>query len=185
MKMRRWSVLLLAAIPSAAFAHSGHEAKSLSDGLAHPLSGADHLLAMIAVGLIAAIANGKARWVWPLSFITAMLAGFVVAGAGVALPHVEPVILASVIVLGLIATLSLRVPLTAGFGMVALFGFAHGQAHGVEAGSGNALLFVSGFVTTTALLHVAGLALGSTLRPGWQRATGTATFVAGLAMAVA
>lgn len=181
--MKRILPLLLLA-PSAAFAHPGHvTATPFLSGLSHPVGGADHLLAMIAVGLCAAMAGGRALWALPLAFLTAMLGGGVMGALGFALPGVEPMILASVIALGLAAALALRPGLAASVAMVALFGLFHGHAHGTEgqATAGYAL----GFLIATAALHGAGVALGLGLQSRLARALGGLTAAAGLALAFA
>lgn len=175
-------VAALVVIPSLALAHPGHgdEARFLS-GLTHPLLGVDHLLAMVAVGLWAALAGGRAMPVLPLAFLAAMLAGGL-AGAGAAeQPVVEPVILASVIVLGAAVAVALRLPLGVSAGLVALFGAAHGFAHGVE-GPGGAE-YAAGFLIATAALHGLGLALGR-FGPGMVRLAGGAVALGGVALAL-
>lgn len=146
------------ALATPVLAHPGHGPATLLAGLTHPFTGADHVLAMVAVGLWAALRGGKAVWVWPLAFVAAMLAGFALAGAGIALPMVEPTILASVIVLGGLVAAGARAPTAAGVVLVALFGLAHGYAHGVEGGGTAAFPF--GFIVSTAALHLAGLGIG-------------------------
>jgi urease accessory protein len=184
--MRR---LLLALIltPSAALAHPGHGGAGLWDGMAHPLGGADHLLAMVALGLLAAQLGGRAMLALPMAFVAAMVLGAGLGAGGVALAGVEPMILASVVVLGALVALALRPHLGLVVAMAALFGAAHGWAHGAEGGTLGA--YALGFATTTALLHGAGIALGVALEralTGWPlRAMGGATTVAGLALVLA
>ena len=129
-------------------------------GVTHPLSGADHMLAMIAVGLWAAQIGGKARWAVPAAFVSLMALGFLLALAGIPLPFVEPGILASVIGLGLLVALAVRVPTVIGAAVVGVFALFHGHAHGGELGTATALSFGLGFVAATALLHAAGVGLG-------------------------
>lgn len=176
--------LALALMATPALAHPGHGA-SLLDGLAHPFTGLDHMLAMTAVGLWAASRGGRAVWLWPLSFVGAMLAGFVVGQAGLALPLVEPAILASVIVIGALVAARAQAPLIAGMAVLVLFGAAHGYAHGVEAGHGAGLAFPLGFAVSTLLLHGAGLALGLGLKRHGVlvRALGALTAGAGVLLA--
>lgn len=167
-----------------AFAHlDPQQHGSLAAGLSHPLSGADHVLAMVAVGLWAALLAGsdrRALWRVPAAFVGTMLAGFAAAMAGAPLPFVEPAILASVVAIGLMAAAALRVPTAAAMAMVGVFALFHGHAHGGELGTAGALPFAAGFALATALLHVAGIALGA----GIGRAVGggfgrTATRAAG------
>lgn len=179
------SVFLLlgvaALVPSVALAHPGHvHEMSLMQGLLHPLTGLDHVLAMTAVGLWAAQQGGRALWAWPLTFVTVMLAGGLLGMEGFALPAIEPVIAASVFVLGLLVAGSTAMPVWAGAALVGLFALFHGNAHGLEApANGAGALYAAGFVASTALLHVAGLGLGfamaNTRAQGLMRAGGLVT----------
>lgn len=178
----------LALMPAAALAHPGHgpEAGAFAHGLLHPLTGLDHLLAMVAVGLWAALAGGRALWALPLAFVAAMLAGFGLGAAGIALPAVEPAILASVVVIGALVALAVRLPLPAAVALVALFGLAHGHAHGTEGPAAGLAGYAAGFTLATAALHAAGLGLGLALgqagRPMLARALGGAAALAGVAL---
>jgi len=172
-----------------ALAHPGHLELGFAAGLFHPFSGLDHMLAMTAVGLFAAIKGGRAMIVWPLGFVCAMLVGY---GCGVAYPGLsiaEPAILASVITLGVLVATLARAPFAAGLGLIAVFGLAHGYAHGSEAPAGGGLSFPLGFALSTALLHAAGLAVGALglriRRPEVVRALGAAVAVGGVALAFA
>jgi urease accessory protein len=152
-----WSLLAIAP----ALAHPGHDSMTLAAGLLHPLSGADHILAMTAVGLLAAKRGGAALITWPCAFIAAMLAGYAAGLAHRVSFSVEPGILASVIVLGALAASSVSAPLAAGLGLIGLFGLCHGYAHGAEAPAGAGIGFPIGFAVSTAALHGLGLALGA------------------------
>ncbi|WP_428671051.1 HupE/UreJ family protein [Roseibium sp.] len=146
---------------SPAFAHlDPAEHGSFAAGFSHPLFGTDHVLAMIAVGLWAALLGGRAVLALPTAFVSAMIAGFGLALAGFPLPYVEPLILTSVIVLGLVVALALRLPLPASAAFVALFGICHGYAHGGEMGAATEFGYAAGFVLATALLHATGLLIG-------------------------
>jgi urease accessory protein len=134
---------------------------AMASGLLHPFSGADHMLAMIAVGLWAAQLGGKARFAVPATFVAVMAAGFGLALIGAPLPFVEPAILASVIGLGLLAALAVKLPTSLGMAIVGGFALFHGYAHGAELGGANALTFGLGFVAATAILHGVGLGLGA------------------------
>lgn len=151
-----------AAIATPALAHTGvGETSGLLAGMLHPLLGLDHLGALLAVGLWAGMAQtGRARLVAPLGFVAAMLAGAVLYFAGVALPLVEPVIAASVLVLGVTAAVGMRAPLLAVAPMVACFALFHGQAHGAEA-VGLAGPYLAGFALTSLLVQCAGMGLGA------------------------
>ena len=118
-----------------AFAHlDPSEHGSFAAGFSHPLFGLDHILAMVAVGLWAAMQGGRAVWVVPAAFVGTMALGFAAAIAGVPLPFVEPVILASVIFIGIAVALALPIPTSAVAAMVGFFAFFHGHAHGGELG---------------------------------------------------
>lgn len=175
--------LMILLVPSLALAHPGHDDVSgLVAGLAHPVLGPDHLLAMVAVGLWAALTGGRALMAYPAVFVVAMLAGGLAGAGGAAMPVVEPAILASVVVIGAAAALALRVSLWAALPALALFGLAHGFAHGAEGpgGAGYAL----GFVIATAALHGAGIWLAR-LGLNAGRVLGAGVAVAGIALAVA
>ncbi|RKF13548.1 protein hupE [Roseovarius spongiae] len=130
---------------------------SFAAGLSHPAFGLDHILAMLAVGLWAATLGGRAIWALPSSFVGVMMVGFMAAVAGIGLPLVEPMILVSVLALGLAVALSLRLPISAAAGVVGVFALFHGHAHGGELGTAGALAFGAGFAITTALLHAVGV----------------------------
>jgi urease accessory protein len=158
------AVLLAAALPAAA--HPGHGPMSgFAAGVQHPLSGIDHLLAMIAVGLWAGLCGGRRQWLWPAAFVSSMVAGGAVGMfAAVTIP-VEPAILASVMVLGLATALSLRAPPVLGGLLIAAFGLAHGYAHGTEMPhTAHGLGFAAGFTMATAMLHMVGVLVAAGLR---------------------
>lgn len=175
--------VLLAGTASAHPGHAGHEVGGIGWGLAHPFTGLDHLLAMVAVGLWAVQLGGRALWVLPLSFLAAMAVGGVLGIAGAVLPQVEPMILGSVLVLGALVAMAARLSLTASAALVGVSAFFHGQAHGVEMPAGsNTWLVATGFVAATALLHAAGIGGGRMLqrvaaRQG-MRAAGAAIVIA-------
>jgi urease accessory protein len=156
---------LFAAGTLPAFAHlDPAEHGSFMAGVSHPLFGLDHILAMVAVGLWAALLaqteNRRAVWLVPAAFVGTMIVGFVAAMVGAPLPFVEPVILASVVVIGLLAAIATSVPTGPAMAMVGFFAFFHGHAHGGELGSAGALPYAIGFALSTALLHAAGVGLG-------------------------
>ncbi|NKC50377.1 HupE/UreJ family protein [Ochrobactrum cytisi] len=161
--MKRTSLLiavLLSLMASPALAHlNPAEHGSFAAGFTHP-SGADHILAMVAVGLWASMLGGRALVVVPLSFVGVMLLGFVAALSGVTLPYVEPIILASVIVLGLLVAMAFRASTLTAALIVGFFAFFHGYAHGGEIGSAAFLSYGAGFALATALLHAAGIGVG-------------------------
>jgi urease accessory protein len=158
------AVLLAAALPAAA--HPGHGPMSgFGAGLQHPLSGLDHLLAMIAVGLWAGLSGGRREWLWPATFVSSMVAGAAIGMSTAMTITAQPVILASVMVLGLATALSLRAPLLLGGLLIAAFGLAHGYAHGTEMPhNAHGLAFAAGFTLATAMLHMTGVMAATGLR---------------------
>ena len=147
--------LLLA--PSLAFAHPGHETSGLLAGLSHPLLGLDHLLAMLAVGLWAAQQQGAARWALPLTFVGSLMLGGLLGLNGLAFAGVENAIAASLLALGLLVAVAVRLPLALAMGLTALFALNHGLAHGMEVPAlGSAWAYVAGFCLATLALHTAG-----------------------------
>lgn len=157
-------ILLAAALPAAA--HPGHVPMSgFAAGIEHPLSGMDHLLAMIAVGLWAGLCGGRREWLWPATFVASMLAGSVIGVFATPKLPVEPAILASVMVLGLATALSSRVPTVLGGLVIAVFGMAHGYAHGIEMPhTAHGLDFAAGFALATATLHMMGVLAATSFR---------------------
>jgi urease accessory protein len=166
-KPRHLVVLLLAlGFAGAASAHVGtvpHDHASFLDGLVHPFTGADHLAAMLAVGFWSALAVRPA-WAAPAAFVTLLVAGAGAAVAGLAVPAVEPMIAASVLVLGLLVATRTGLPLVAAAALTGAFAFFHGAAHGMELAGDGAIAPLAGMVVATAALHAAGIALGRLVR---------------------
>lgn len=183
--VRLTAAAALLCIAGPAFAHPGHDGAGFTGGLVHPLTGLDHLLAMIAIGLAAGQRGGRALWAWPLTFIAAAGIGFGVARFGIAAPIVEPTVLASVFLLGLLVASAAPVGLGAGAAIIAVFGFAHGQAHAGAAGGAAIPAFAAGFLLTSAVLHLAGLGLSRFAGKWWVRLAGLATMGGGFALAFA
>lgn len=156
---RPLSAFALALFAGTALAHPGHETASFMSGFAHPIGGLDHLLAMLAVGLYAARQASGPRWLLPVTFVVAMLAGAGLSALGVALPAVEFGIATSVLVLGLLIAFVVRLPLAAAAPLVAVFAICHGHAHHAEMGEGSVLAFTLGFALATAILQSIGYAL--------------------------
>lgn len=179
----------LTALP--AFAHlNPEEHGSFMAGVSHPFFGADHILAMIAVGIWASQISvsqndRKALLIVPSAFVGTMAIGFLMAVYGVELPFVEPAILASVIGLGLLVAMAAKLPTAAAAAIVGLFALFHGHAHGGELGSAGAFQFGIGFMIATAILHVSGIALGLGIARFGNiaaRAAGALTALAGLSL---
>ncbi len=153
----------LATAPAAA--HTGHGLDGIAAGFAHPFSGVDHLLAMIAVGAWAAQQGARAVWALPAAFVGVMALGGVLGFAGLALAGTESVILASVLVFGAVVAAAAKLPLAVAAPVVGAFALFHGLAHGTELPeAANAPAYAAGFVAATALLHTAGIALAFALR---------------------
>jgi urease accessory protein len=185
------ATLVLAVLTATpALAHTGAgPTSSFFAGLSHPLGGLDHVLAMVAVGLWAALRGGKAVWAWPSAFVGVMVVSGLLGFAGFQLPLVEPGILASIVVLGLLVATAARVPVAAGAGLIGLFALFHGHAHGAEApAAASALGYALGFALATVGLHAAGIgaviAGRGRLWRGAVRAAGAACAVAGAALAL-
>src|SRR5438552_13637461 len=120
-------------LPSWAYAHVGPGGSSgFLRGFSHPLTGLDHIVAMVAVGLWAAQRGGRSIWLVPVTFVIVMALGGVLGAAGIALPWVERGIIASVLVLGVLIAAAVRLPLAAATLLVGLFALFHGHAHGAE-----------------------------------------------------
>ena len=183
MTFRRFAApLILLASVSPAFAHTGHGASSFLQGLAHPLGGLDHMLAMVAVGLYAAMLGGRAMWLVPAAFLCAMALGGVMGMMGYELPYTEIGIAVSVVVLGLAVALRVSLPTLAAMALAGLFAVFHGHAHGAEMPQTiSGYEYAAGFLLAAALLHAAGIALGIVL----ERARWRVAQAAGGAMALA
>ena len=191
------TALLLAAAPLAALAHTGHADPTLgfAAGLAHPFGGADHLLAMLAVGLwsTAALPAGR-RALAPALFVGAMALAATLAQAGRlaplhgALEHgaLEALLAASVLLLGALLVGGARVAPPLGLALSALAGALHGSAHGLEmAGGLSFAAYAAGFVLASAILHAVGLGTGVMLlrwRGGALRVAGWLVGLTGAAM---
>ena len=188
---RLTAALIALLLSNPALAHPGHDAtgSGLLAGLAHPLLGLDHLVAMLAVGVWARQLGGRAQWQLPLGFVALMIVGALAARSGYALPAIETGIAASLIVLGLATALMLRLPPAAASTLVAVFAVFHGAAHGSELPIGiSPSVFFIGFVLSTALLQGLGMiASAQLLRPAplLLRAGGLASCGFGLMLACA
>ena len=185
------AVALASLIALPALAHTGADAglhHGLAAGFMHPLTGLDHLAAMVAVGLWSAlVARRGADLLWaPLGFVAMLLVGALMGLVGLHLPAVEPMIAASLLVLGLLVLTQKRLPAMAAAALVGVFAIFHGIAHGHElAGEPDAALILAGMVAATALLHLAGIGLGYALRRAnrWiPRIAGAAVALLGAAL---
>jgi len=180
------AIAFVAVSGSAAFAHPGHGG-GLADGLAHPFTGIDHMLAMVAVGLWAAQLGGRAIFALPLAFPLMMAAGAALGMNGVAMPWAEIGIVASVVVLGAMVAVGVRASLAVSVALVGVFAIFHGYAHGSEfPGSASPWLYGAGFIAATLVLHAIGIAIGLVAqRPFAMRTAGGAIAAAGLLLFVA
>lgn len=161
--MRRALVVTLALLtPSIALAHVGvGDTSGVAHGFMHPVSGLDHVLAMVAVGMFAAPLGGRALWLVPLAFMTMMALGGTLGIPGVGMPYLELGIGLSVVMLGAALALALAPPLAVAMALAGLFAIFHGMAHGAEMPvTASALAYGLGFITATAMLHAIGIGLG-------------------------
>ena len=147
---------------SRALAHTGTGmALGLQSGLMHPVTGLDHLVAMVAVGLWGAQLGSPAIFVLPITFPLVMALGGVVGIVGITLPFAEAAVALSGIALGLLVALRARAPLALAMLLVGAFAIFHGYAHGRELpGAADPLAYAVGFVVATGLLHLCGILIG-------------------------
>ncbi len=174
--------LLISMHPAAAHTEGGL-AGGFASGFAHPLLGADHIAAMVAVGLWGAFLGAPAIWLLPIVFPLVMALGGILGILGVPLPGVEIGIAVSAVVLGMMVALAVRPHLAIAAILVGAFAIFHGYAHGAELPEGgNAVAYSVGFVIATGLLHLFGIAIGLLTR--WPAGV-TAVRFAGSAIAIA
>lgn len=168
---RGWAARLLSActlatvaVPALAHVEAG-QATGFLTGFAHPFSGLDHILAMVAVGLWGAQLGAPAIWILPVTFPLVMAFGGFLGLIGVDLPGVEIGIAVSAVLLGAAVMTERRISLYAAAALVAFFAIFHGHAHGTELPPGQSgLLYSLGFVVATGCLHAIGIAAGSVHR---------------------
>lgn len=181
--MKRLSIMCLM-LPSIAFAHTGDVGHAAHwAGFTHPFTGVDHMYAMFALGLWAAVSGGQRVWLFPLVFMGALLLGGALGVSGVAMPWVEPTIMASILLLGIVVALAWAPPLWLSLGGIALFGAAHGFAHGAEGPASGFALYALGFVAASGVLHLMGVGVGMVLGRGKTRALGLVAGAAAFAIA--
>jgi urease accessory protein len=181
----------MALMPTVALAHTGAGGTvGFSHGFMHPLTGIDHVLAMMMVGVFAWQLGGRAIWLVPSTFVLVMAVGGALGVAGIGVPFVEVGIALSVIVLGASVAFRVKAPVAIAMAVVGLFAIFHGHAHGSEMPENAAgMAYGLGFMIATALLHLGGLGLGFLIGrigdkrgPVFVRATGAVAAVAGLAI---
>jgi urease accessory protein len=169
-----WLALFLVALlaPAAAEAHvTQGPIGGLTAGLAHPFSGLDHLLAMLAVGIWGAQMGGRSIWTLPVTFPLVMIVGGFLGMIGVALPHVETGIALSMLVLGAAIVFAWHPAEWVALAVIGFFAICHGYAHGVELpNAADPAAYATGFVIATGTIHVLGIGLGlslGSLFQGW------------------
>lgn len=186
----RVAALAMLLVPVPASAHIGvGQAGSLIRGFSHPVSGLDHILAMVLVGVFAFQLGGRALWLLPATFVLVMAAGGALGALGIDVPIIEVGIAFSVVLLGAIVAVNIKAPVTVAVGLVGLFAIFHGHAHGAELpAEAVGIAYAFGFMMATALLHAAGIGvgvlvsrLGESRGPAVVRLTGAFSVVAGLA----
>lgn len=184
--MKRMGWLLAAVVATPAWAHQAEGAAGgFLTGLSHPISGPDHVVAMIAVGLWGAQLGRPALWLLPVMFPAVMACGSFLGLVGMPLPGVEVGIAASAVVLGFMVLRAARPPLAIAVVLVSVFALFHGHAHGTELPDNQSGLHYSiGFVTATGLLHGVGILIGAVDRwawgPGLLKGLGAFVLLAGL-----
>jgi urease accessory protein len=158
--------LIMVGLNSPAMAHiTNVSGGGFAEGVSHPFSGLDHILAMVTVGLWASQLGRSACWVLPLTFPVVMATGAALGMADVPLPWVEIGIAASVIALGLMVALALKPSLTISIALIGLFAVMHGHSHGTELPQAvSPVAYSAGFVIATVVLHAIGLLIGGTSR---------------------
>lgn len=172
--MTRRTIAVAASVLFCAFAQNAlahlleGQAAGFATGFLHPISGFDHVLAMVAVGLWGAQLGAPAIWVLPVAFPLVMAVGGLLGFIGVPVPGVEYGIAASAVLLGAAVALRVRPPLAVAAVLVGLFAIFHGHAHGTELPTGqNAMLYSIGFVVATGCLHAVGIGIGAAHRFEW------------------
>ncbi len=146
-------------------------AANVISGLLHPILGFDHLMAMIAVGLLSVQLKGRHIYRLPATFVGVLFLGALIGIYGWQLPQVEGVISLSVLILGLAITFGGRFAFMLAYPIVAVFALFHGHAHGAEIPQlGSPTGFIAGFMAASAMLHLFGVLIGSIARSQYKRA---------------
>jgi urease accessory protein len=180
-----FALSVLVATP--ALAHTGAGSVSgFASGFGHPIGGLDHLLAMIAVGILASQQGGKSLWLLPVSFVAMMVVGGALGIAGVAVPFVELGIVGSVIVLGAVIALGKHMPTGAAMALVGVLAIFHGHAHGTEMPvDASGFEYGLGFAIATSMLHAVGLGLGLAAQKAAEKFAPVAVRIGGGVIAAA
>lgn len=182
-------VSLLTLFPTLALAHPGHDGgahhtMSFAEGFLHPLTGADHLIVMLLVGVWSAM-NTRQWWMAPVAFAFLLLMGALAGMAGITLGGTEFIVAASLLGLGAMVALQMKLPEVTGALVIGAFAIFHGLAHGAELSHSFGAL--SGMVLATAGLHLAGLGIGwliirSSMQQGWARLLGGCASLTGIGL---
>jgi len=161
MKVKQLLAIALMVAPAIASAHPGHGLNNAYAAFMHPLTGWDHLLVMLAVGLWAGKLGGSARWQLPVTFVILMAVGAVLGASGIAFGGLETGIAASVMALGLLLVISLSIQPMLRIMLIATFAVLHGMSHGAELPLQSGIETMAAMLFATTLLHLTGLALSS------------------------
>lgn len=157
-------VLTGVSMSGVAAAHPGHDTNGFAAGVLHPLTGVDHIFAMVAVGVWALRFGAGSKWLAPAAFISFMTVGSVLGAYSTISPFIEYFIAASVLVLGAGIVFSARIPASAGLAVIAISALLHGGVHGAEAEGGFGMLYLAGMLAATLALHVSGMALAALVK---------------------
>lgn len=179
------TILALSATPALAHTDAGSVVGMVA-GLAHPLGGADHVLAMVAVGILAAQLGKKSRWSVPAAFVGMMIVGGLLGGSGFNVPFIEQGIVGSVIILGAVIAVGRRLSIPMAMSLAGFLAVFHGHAHGAEMPmEASGLAYGAGFVMATIVLHAVGIGLGIGLRKIADTFSAPAIRMSGLGIALA
>lgn len=160
--MKKYIIAVLFSLfTSQVIAHPGHSLENAYAGFMHPLTGWDHLLVMLAVGVWAAKLGGKARWQLPLTFVIAMAFGAILGFLNFDFKEVDTAIAASVVAIGFLVIFNLQLSIASRFALVALFALFHGIAHGIELNINQNAFTICGMLLSTCILHTLGLIIGT------------------------
>ena len=159
------TTLVVLSLASIASAHPGGAMHNMAEGVIHPITGLDHLLVMVAVGVWAALGSGRRVWTVPAAFVGSLVLGLVIGLLGGSTPITELMIAASVVAVGLLIAGRIAMSSAGAIVAAAIFGLFHGLSHGAAIPAGtSASSFAIGMVASTAVLHLAGVLIGKRLR---------------------
>jgi urease accessory protein len=179
------AIVMMATSPALAHVDSG-SISGFSAGFGHPIGGLDHVLAMVAVGILAAQLGGKSVWLVPASFVAMMFVGGLVGISGMALPFVELGILGSIVVLGSVIAAGRQMPMALAMTLVGMLAIFHGHAHGTEMPvNASGMEYAMGFIMSTATLHAVGISLSIAAQKMAEKAAPLAVRASGMAIATA